>query len=85
MCCASALTCGRIHSSFSVLHSTALLAEHHVALVNFIELIVKPVGVEVFGLNPRSLHIFFDLAPSPLIAFNYGGALFLNLRFCEFD
>jgi hypothetical protein len=38
-----------------------------------------PVG-NIFRLDPKALHIFYDAA-GPLIAFNRNGSLFVNLRF----
>lgn len=49
------------------------------SIERFTTLIVLPVG-QVFGINPRSLHIFHDLT-GPLIAFNRSGSIFINHRF----
>lgn len=62
-------------------YSQSFIRDYQDPLLRFINLIVKPVGVKVFGLKEQTLHVFYDLAPSPLIAFNTGGALFLNLRY----
>jgi len=43
--------------------------------------IVQPLK-RVYKLPDASLHIFYNLA-GPVIAFNAGGALFLNLRYFE--
>ena len=55
------------------------LSENHDALVRLIDTIYKPVG-EMFGLDPRSLNVFADKS-GPNIAFNRGGAIFLNFRY----
>lgn len=47
--------------------------------MRYVQLVVKPVG-EVFTLDPRSLHVFFDTS-GPLMAFNRNGSLYLNLRY----
>lgn len=59
--------------------SPEFVRSHRASLLRFITLVVRPVG-EVFGLDPRSLHIFHDLS-GPLIAFNRNGSLYLNLRY----
>jgi hypothetical protein len=43
--------------------------------------IIRPLK-RVYKLPDASLHIFYNLA-GPVIAFNAGGALFLNLRYFE--
>ncbi|KAG8767052.1 hypothetical protein FRC20_008308, partial [Serendipita sp. 405] len=43
--------------------------------------IIRPLK-KVYKLPDASLHIFYDLS-GPVIAFNAGGALFLNLRYYE--
>lgn len=36
--------------------------------------------LDVFDIDPRSLHVFYDLE-GPVIAFNRNGSLFFNLRY----
>ena len=55
------------------------LDRYGAALRRFVTQVIKPVG-ETFSMNPRSLHIFYDLE-SPLIAFNKNGSIYCNLRF----
>lgn len=42
------------------------LQENHDALARFVK-IIKLVGVGVYGLPQNTLHIFYDLEPSPTI------------------
>ena len=58
---------------------TGFVASHHDALIRMVSLVLRPVG-EVFSLDPRALHVFYDLE-GPLIAFNRGGAIYVNFRF----
>ncbi|GAA99452.1 hypothetical protein E5Q_06151 [Mixia osmundae IAM 14324] len=69
----------RFFVSQAVLQPSNIINEHGDALVRFINMIVKPIG-RVFSVDPRSLHVFYDLG-GPLIAFNRGGSIYLNLRF----
>lgn len=56
------------------------LQNNDAALKRFIHQIILPIGTDVFDLDPRSLNVFADVK-GPSIAFNRGGALFLNLRY----
>lgn len=57
-----------------------LLTEKRAVLACFNE-IIQRLQV-VFQLEPKSLHIFYDLG-GDLIAFNRNASLFLNLRYFE--
>ncbi|GAA5934189.1 hypothetical protein JCM3775_006930 [Rhodotorula graminis] len=69
----------RFFASRDVPDPTGFVAEHHDALLRMVNRVLRPVG-EVFALDPRALHVFYDLE-GPLIAFNRGGAIYLNYRF----
>ncbi|GAA5897454.1 hypothetical protein JCM8208_003276 [Rhodotorula glutinis] len=69
----------RFFASRDVPNPTGFVAEHHDALLRMVNRVLRPVG-EVFALDPRALHVFYDLE-GPLIAFNRGGAIYLNYRF----
>jgi hypothetical protein len=64
-----------------LLISIGFVSTHHDALLRFATRVIRPVG-EVFGLDPRALHIFHDLE-GPLIAFNRNGSIYLNFRFYQ--
>eukprot|EP01135_Chromosphaera_perkinsii_P000161 Nk52_evm57s32 gene=Nk52_evmTU57s32 len=49
--------------------------------VIFFSEILYSLGVEVFGLSPKTLHMFVGNVSDPTIAFNKGNSLFFNLRF----
>lgn len=55
--------------------------QHSEAMSRFVIRVVMPVA-QVFELDPRALHIFWDEA-GPLVAFNRNGGLYLNLRYYE--
>lgn len=61
--------------------SVGFISTHHDALLRFATRVIRPVG-DVFGLDPRALHIFHDLE-GPLIAFNRNGSIYLNFRFYQ--
>ncbi|GAA5832862.1 hypothetical protein JCM11251_000508 [Rhodosporidiobolus azoricus] len=69
----------RFFASKDMTDPTAFVAENHDALIRLTTQIVRPVG-DVFGLDPRALHIFHDLE-GPLIAFNRNGSIYINSRF----
>ncbi|PWN41182.1 hypothetical protein IE81DRAFT_367653 [Ceraceosorus guamensis] len=50
------------------------------ALKRFITRVLKPVAVDVFGIDPRAISVFCDVV-GPAVAFNRGGHLFFNLRY----
>lgn len=61
----------------------AFLVDFQDSLLRFADLVIKPVGMKVYNLKRETLHLFYDLSPTSVIAFNYGGALFFNLRYCK--
>ncbi|GAA6001650.1 hypothetical protein JCM10207_002248 [Rhodosporidiobolus poonsookiae] len=69
----------RFFASRDVPNPTNFVAEHHSALLRFVTQVIRPVG-DVFGIDPRALHVFHDLE-GPLIAFNRNGSLYLNSRY----
>ncbi|GAA6047852.1 hypothetical protein JCM3770_004674 [Rhodotorula araucariae] len=69
----------RFFASREVPDPTTLVAEHHDALLRMVTQVLRPVG-DVFGLDPRALHVFYDLE-GPLIAFNRNGSIYVNFRF----
>ncbi|GAA5986839.1 hypothetical protein JCM11641_007813 [Rhodosporidiobolus odoratus] len=69
----------RFFTSKDVPEPTNFVAENHDALIRFTTQVIRPIG-DVFGLDPRALHVFHDLA-GPLIAFNRGGSIYLNFRY----
>ncbi|GAA5980148.1 hypothetical protein JCM10908_001550 [Rhodotorula pacifica] len=71
----------RFFVSREVPDPTTFVSTHHDALLRFATRVIRPVG-DVFGLDPRALHIFHDLE-GPLIAFNRNGSIYLNFRFYQ--
>ncbi|BGP44913.1 hypothetical protein JCM10450v2_000728 [Rhodotorula kratochvilovae] len=69
----------RFFASREVPDPTTFVAEHHDALLRMVTQVLRPVG-DVFGLDPRALHVFYDLE-GPLIAFNRNGSIYVNVRF----
>ncbi|CAO1625305.1 unnamed protein product [Parajaminaea phylloscopi] len=55
------------------------LPTNKAALERLINQVYRPVGA-IFGLDPRSMHVFVDVS-GPTIAFNRGGTIWLNLRY----
>lgn len=72
----------RFYLERGIPNASAFVEANNAVLHRFVLSIVTPIG-QVFGLDPRSLHIFYDRDPSPLIAFNRGGSIYLNLRFYQ--
>lgn len=54
---------------------------HLEPLMRFIELIINPLKA-IYSIPATSIHVFYNLE-GPTIAFNRGGALFMNLRYYE--
>ncbi|GJN91725.1 hypothetical protein Rhopal_004748-T1 [Rhodotorula paludigena] len=69
----------RFFAAKDVPDPTTFVSEHHDALLRMVTQVLRPVG-DVFGLDPRALHIFHDLE-GPLIAFNRNGSLYINFRY----
>ncbi|KAH9824771.1 hypothetical protein DFH28DRAFT_941666 [Melampsora americana] len=69
----------RFYVSRQVTSGEMVMMEYGDALNRYVEKVIKPVG-EVFDIDPRSLHVFYDLE-GPVIAFNKNGSLFFNLRY----
>ncbi|EST08526.1 Protein of unknown function DUF3684 [Kalmanozyma brasiliensis GHG001] len=65
-----------LHTS---LDAASMLQANAAALERLINRVYKPVG-SIFGLDPRSMYVFCDTA-GPAIAFNRGGAIYLNFRY----
>ncbi|KWU45472.1 hypothetical protein RHOSPDRAFT_28836 [Rhodotorula sp. JG-1b] len=71
----------RFFASREVPDPVGFVSTHHDALLRFATRVIRPVG-DVFGLDPRALHVFHDLE-GPLIAFNRNGSIYLNFRFYQ--
>ncbi|KAK4698280.1 hypothetical protein P7C70_g8001, partial [Phenoliferia sp. Uapishka_3] len=69
----------RFYADKAVRNPQSFAQEHLDALTRFVSLVIKPIGI-VFGVDPRSLHVFHDLE-SAIIAFNRGGAIYFNFRY----
>ncbi|GAA6035210.1 hypothetical protein JCM8097_006421 [Rhodosporidiobolus ruineniae] len=69
----------RFFASRDLPDPTTFVGENHDALLRFVSQVIRPVG-NVFGLDPRALHVFHDLE-GPLIAFNRNGSIYLNSRY----
>ncbi|GAA5899994.1 hypothetical protein JCM6882_007020 [Rhodosporidiobolus microsporus] len=69
----------RFFASKDVTDPTTFVAENHDALIRFATQVIRPVG-DVFGIDPRALHVFHDME-GPLIAFNRNGSIYLNSRY----
>ncbi|BGP12853.1 hypothetical protein JCM10213_005226 [Rhodosporidiobolus nylandii] len=69
----------RFFASRDVPDPTTFVGEHHDALLRLVTQVLRPVG-DVFGLDARALHIFYDLE-GPLIAFNRNGSIYVNFRY----
>lgn len=69
----------RFYVSRQVTSGEMVMMEYGDALNRYVDKVIKPVG-EVFDIDPRSLHVFYDLE-GPVIAFNKNGSLFFNLRY----
>ncbi|KAK0561704.1 hypothetical protein OC861_005681 [Tilletia horrida] len=61
-------------------HPAQTIAENRAAIERLITQVYRPVGEGVFKIRPGVLTVFCD-SEGPTIAFNRGGAIFLNLRF----
>ena len=61
------------------LDANSTLINNQAALERLIELVYRPVGA-IFGVNPKSMHVFCD-TKGPSIAFNRGGSIYLNFRY----
>lgn len=61
------------------LDGAATLMHNHGALERLVELVYRPIGA-IFGMNPQSMYVFCD-TKGPSIAFNRGGAIYLNFRY----
>ncbi len=61
------------------LDAASMLQSNAAALERLINRVYKPVG-SIFGLDPRSMYVFCDTS-GPAIAFNRGGAIYLNFRY----
>ncbi|KAI9626277.1 hypothetical protein KEM48_010529 [Puccinia striiformis f. sp. tritici PST-130] len=62
------------------LNGEMVLFQFSDAIVRYIDLVINLSEVQIFDIDPNSLHIFYDLE-GPIIAFNRNGSLFFNLRF----
>jgi len=56
--------------------------KHKLAALQRFSEVVDPLRDQVYGVPIRSVAIFYDVE-GPLIAFNRGGSIFLNLRYYE--
>ncbi|ETS61627.1 hypothetical protein PaG_04119 [Moesziomyces aphidis] len=61
------------------LDAASMLQANASALERLINRVFSPVG-SIFGLDPRSMNVFCD-TEGPVIAFNRGGAIYLNFRY----
>ncbi|CAG7850452.1 SubName: Full=Uncharacterized protein {ECO:0000313/EMBL:CCA72144.1} [Serendipita indica DSM 11827] len=71
----------RIYADKVVPNAQQLLLQTKLDVINRFISIIQPLK-KVYKLPDSSLHIFYNLE-GPTIAFNAGGALFLNLRYYE--
>ncbi|KAG8814735.1 hypothetical protein FRC18_001848, partial [Serendipita sp. 400] len=71
----------RIYAGKDIPNPRELLLQTKLDSIRRFITIIRPLK-KVYKLPDASLHIFYDLS-GPVIAFNAGGALFLNLRYYE--